>query len=94
MSLKAFHLIFVTLLTGAVIRLRGVGVSGGQCALGCDGDCRRSFGDRLWHLFFEETEKRQLPVKSAPRDFISRARRSARRRRLFACAACYGGQID
>jgi hypothetical protein len=80
MSLKAFHLIFVTLLT----RCRSAARRGRfkrQAVFGACGNRRRHFGHRLRDLFFEETEKRELPMKSrsakpwlgSPRRRVARA---------------------
>ena len=49
---------------GVVVRLRRLGVPIGQRVLGRGGDGGWHPGDRLRDLFFEETEKDQLPMRS------------------------------
>ena len=77
MSLKAFHLIFVTLLTALSFGCAAWAFPPAAC-FGAWRASPPAFGDRLRHLFFEETEKNQLPVKSVPHHFISALRRGSR----------------
>ena len=67
MSLKAFHLIFVTLLTALSFGCAAWAFSRRRhtaTAFGLAGSRRRHPGHHLRNLFFEEIEKHQLPMKS------------------------------
>ena len=95
MSLKAFHLIFVTLLTTLSFGFAAGRFMSGHRVVGAWRESwRRILVDCLRSLFFEETEKDQLSVKTL-RQFsklmIAAAALAAfAPSPLFACAACYG----
>src|SRR5208283_2356396 len=65
-----------------------MGVQHGASGLWRGRHRHRDSGHRLWHLFFEEIEKNQLPMKSFRKILIAAAALAPSP--LFACAACYG----
>ncbi len=94
MSLKAFHLIFVTLLTSLSFGCAAWAFSGeGSVLWGMAGVVTGVLVIVLRDLFFEETETHQLSVKSFLKILFALVALAPAK--TFACAVCYGdGDID